>query len=248
VIDSALMTGTDEGLRVAQIRFHRAIHGEAFRSGLDHLSRASQEAEKQGEKLAEILIAQPYDSTWVVAAHRKIGRETIDQMAGAAFVLAQKHIETIAGAVVDIGKACDKGGYGPLKLAAFSKLKLRNLKPEIDHIFGVANFWKHGHEEKLRALTLAMLNALGVNYQDADAFPTLISKFDLGAPLYGFLTLWSKVKGWGESLLPEVLAELEPKGVLMLESYSETGGKIWVWKKNGRKIPMHEYADLFRWD
>jgi len=117
VILFTTMTGMDDSLRVTQIRLHRAVHGEAFRAGLDHLSRPSHEAETEVETLAKILSAQSYDTTWDLAAHRKIGREAIDCLAGAALVLAQKHIDSITGAIFDINSACANGGHGVLELA-----------------------------------------------------------------------------------------------------------------------------------
>lgn len=246
-----------DALRLAQLRLHRAIAGGGLVPGLRHLSRAAQESERATQATVRMWRERP-EEAFYADAEEKVGLEALEHFAGSALVIAQKQISLVIAAIVEISKACEEGGHGRVELAQKAHgetvdVKLRRRVASIELINIAANFWKHGHQwkyepEDRRKVTEERIRALGIDSNSPTAFEDTIKALDLGLerPNHNYLSLWAEVKQWGEALLLDLFRELEKKGVLMLTTYSATGGEVWRWKRDGIAIVTYEIADLYR--
>jgi hypothetical protein len=244
------MAGMEEIFKVSQIGLHRAISGHSLAASLDHLTAAAKQVEKDAHSRREaIRVGKIPDADLIISVDVRFAREAVLQVIGSAVVQAQKQIGTITGLVKDVGEACVRFGYGPLAFtgqgAVHRTLRLRT--PAIEAIHGVANLWKHEHEDQLQPQTVAAVTTLGVNVNDPDAFSQAVVKLGIDGPNYNFMALWNEINDWGKPLIEDLHADLEQKQILMLTTLIESHGvEIWNWKRGGLDILTYDIADIWR--
>jgi hypothetical protein len=242
--------GMEVEFKVAQIGLHRAISGHSLAASLDHLTAAAKQVEKDAQSRQEaIRVGKIPDAELIISADVRFAGEAVLHIIGSAVVQAQKQIGSITGLVKDIGEACVRFGYGALTLTGQGSVartpRLRTEKT--DAINGVANLWKHEHEDPIRPATVAAVSTLGVNANDPDAFSQAVVKLGIDGPNYNFISLWNEINDWGKALIDDLHDDLEQKQILMLTTLVESHGvEIWNWKRRGSDILSYDFADMWR--